>query len=39
MRQKCLRDEVILTSNQKYLDLPDPIKEPAREFVAICEEH
>lgn len=37
--QKCLRDEVILTSNQKNLDSPDLSTEPAREFDAICEEH
>lgn len=39
MRQECLRDEMILTSSQKYLNSPDPLTEPAREFVAICEEH
>jgi len=38
-RQKYLRDEVILTSNQKNLDSPDLSMEPGREFDAICEEH
>lgn len=38
-RQKCLRDEVILTSNQKNLDSPDLSMEPDREFDAVCEEH
>lgn len=37
--QKCLRDEVILTSNQKNLDSSDLSTEPAREFDTICEEH
>lgn len=38
-RQKCLRDEVILISNQKNLNSPDLSTEPAGEFDAIYEEH